>query len=64
MVYGPISQQIKSAAELNTSNRACCGRISLTDIVTILDWFTGNKKQEDIPDVASFNWVDVRDGEF
>jgi nucleoside-diphosphate-sugar epimerase len=49
MVYGPILQQISSTSELNTSN------------ATILDWLTGNKKQSDIPEIAGFNWVDVRD---
>ncbi|GMK53594.1 hypothetical protein CspeluHIS016_0101800 [Cutaneotrichosporon spelunceum] len=49
MVYGPILQQVSSTSELNTSN------------ANVLDWLTGNKAESDIPDVATFNWVDVRD---
>jgi hypothetical protein len=61
-VYGPILQQISSTSELNTSNGELTSPTGQLTSATILDWLTGNKKQSDIPEIAGFNWVDVRDG--
>ncbi|RSH83542.1 methylglyoxal reductase (NADPH-dependent) gre2 [Apiotrichum porosum] len=49
MVWGPLLQQAATIKDINEST------------VIIHEWFTGNKPQSDIPSVAPFNGVDVRD---
>ncbi|KAL7422517.1 hypothetical protein Q5752_003165 [Cryptotrichosporon argae] len=51
MVYGPVMQHVDKPEALNTS------------VGLFWEWFKGGKTEADIPTTATYNGVDVRDGE-